>query len=134
MSLDEARQRRANKIFNSNKKPQLQEGDSVVPRFVKHCVAAIVGKPKVLARIQSRGGNPIRICKELLARNPELAARHAVGQHHTPQQYENAIKVLHQKTEELRASRVDRSRIMFEMDSDEPRGHERRGIVFRPQD
>ena len=112
----------------------IHEGsESRTPDFVKHCVSAIVERPKVLKRIkQKKDGSPFAICYSVYNKNKrKLAALHSRGVHHTKKDFEKAIDALKEEIERLRMSREPRNKIKFEPNASYiDRPTDRRNVIF----
>ena len=105
------------------------------PEFVRHCVAAIVERPKDLARIESQApegsdGSPFAICHAKYNENKRsLAAKHSRGDHHSTADYEKALAKLREDTEALRRQNEDRSEVCYSDAPPLPATRETRHLV-----
>lgn len=99
------------------------------PKFVQHCVSAIVNDPTRLRKLKT---SPFAICNAVYEKNKRvLAARHATGKHHSIKEFEKALALLKARTKEMRESRAPRHSVLF-VESKQPQIPRHDQIVFKP--
>ena len=104
------------------------------PKFVQHCVAAITQDPEKLAKVQQKkDGSPFPICQAQYNKNKgSLAAKHSQGQHHSTQDYKNALATLREAVEQRSAQNVDPRSVVFGPRLEEGQTVDPRTIRYAP--
>lgn len=97
--------------FKEDTDEALEEGEKKhhTPKFVQHCVSAIMEKPK-----SEQPKEPFAVCHAARNKNKaKLDAAHRTGKHHTVKDYENALEKLREAVEERAALNIDPRNVTF---------------------